>query len=161
VAYPTSTGSQDFICYRATEQQDWRIYLPQQLLQPVTNWYHHVQGHPGIDRMYRTVSKHFYSPKYKDYVTQFLSNCHDCQKHKLHGPGTGELPPTNLTANPWDEVAVDLAGPWTFTTNNNRHKRTFHVLTCVDPLTTFAEIIPIESTKSAHIAWKFEQEWLS
>jgi hypothetical protein len=79
--------------------------------------------------------------------------------NKPQGPGYGELPAKNITANPWDEVAVDLIGPWNITRNDRTY--TFEALTCIDPLTTLCEIIPIEARSSAHISMKFDTEWLT
>jgi hypothetical protein len=47
--------------------------------------------------------------------------CKDCQKHKLAGRGR--------TA-PWEEVAIDLIGPWKVKVNGQQVE--FHTLTCID-----------------------------
>jgi transposase InsO family protein len=159
IAYPTANGAQDLICYRANENNDWQIYIPSQLVPQVTNWYHHVQGHPGADRLYQAIMTHFYCPNFKEYAKSFVDQCVQCQQHKLTGPGRGELPPKNITANPWDEVAVDLIGPWHFKINNQEY--TFCALTCIDPLTTFCEIIKIDDATSLYVSSKFDMEWLS
>jgi hypothetical protein len=69
------------------------------------------------------------------------------------------LPPKDLTAQPWDEVSVDLIGPWTI--NVHGVELQFLALTAVDTVTTIAEIICIDDKTSAHVAMKFENEWLS
>jgi hypothetical protein len=160
VEYPTAADSQALWCHRTNPAAPWRIYLPTASRHQVLQWYHHVQGHPGIERMNKSLSQHFYAPSLKSIVANHVNACTVCQQHKLHGQGAGALPEKELSSNPWDDVAVDLAGPWTFQLNQRR-KTVFHVLTCIDPLTNFFEIIPIDNTKSSHIAWKFEQEWLS
>ena len=156
---PIANGEQQLVCYRATPADTWRIYVPQQLVPQVTAWYHFTQGHCGADRLYKSITKHFYIPNFKPYTVTFVQECSSCQKNKLQGPGRGELPPKNITALPWDEVAVDLIGPWSFTLQG-RHF-TFQALTCVDPFTTLSEVIRIDNKTSEHVAMKFDMEWLS
>eukprot|EP00977_Amphora_coffeiformis_P021539 scaffold9447_cov94-Amphora_coffeaeformis.AAC.1 len=157
--YPTANGSQELVCFRSTPNADWRVYLPNSLVPSVTEWYHHMLGHAGADRLARAVLTHFYCPRYKEYASHFVSRCLVCQTAKLPGPGISELPPKNITNNPWDEVAVDLVGPWTFKVNGQTF--TFFALTCVDTLTAFSDIIRINNKESVNIAAQFEMEWLS
>ena len=41
-----------------------------------------------------------------------VQECSTCQHYKLTGPGYGQLHPREASLAPWDEVAVDLIGPW-------------------------------------------------
>ncbi len=157
--YPTSTGEVNLWCHRSTPQAHWKICLPNTLVTPATSWYHHLLGHAGVNRLYSSMSRHFTVPKLKEYCTQFVSQCAACQKYKLPGPGKGELPPKNLTTLPWDEVAVDLIGPWSFKAGNVTYE--FFALTMIDPFTTLSEIVRIDNKDSRYIAYKFENEWLS
>ncbi len=36
----------------------------------------------------------------------------DCQKYKLAGCGYGLLPEQEVQIAPWEEVAINLIGPW-------------------------------------------------
>jgi hypothetical protein len=38
--------------------------------------------------------------------------CKDCQECKLVGRGYGFLPKQEVRIAPWEEVAIDLIGPW-------------------------------------------------
>jgi hypothetical protein len=40
------------------------------------------------------------------------SKSKDCQKYKLEGHGYGVLPKQEVQIAPWEEVAIDLIGPW-------------------------------------------------
>ena len=44
--------------------------------------------------------------------------CEVCQHNKLHGPSYGKLPPHDAPLAPWEEVHVDLIGPWPITIGN-------------------------------------------
>ena len=57
-----------------------------------------------------TIGARYYHPALKTKVRSF--RCDLCQKHKLPGKGYGLLPERELKEQPFDEVAVDLIGPW-------------------------------------------------
>lgn len=157
--FPTANGLQTLLCYRRNAQDEWRICIPQDLLPAIVNWYHHVLGHVGSDRLYRSISSHFYCPQIKEYCNYQVSNCQDCRQYKATGPGYGQLPEKILVSNPFDEVSVDLIGPWAFTAGPNEY--VFHALVCIDPATNLSEIISLLNKESAYVALRFEDEWLS
>ena len=64
-----------------------------------------------------------------------------------------------MLATPWDEVAVDLVGPWTIQLDETEYE--FNALTCIDPITNLVEIIRINNKTSQHITEQFENLWLS
>ena len=60
---------------------------------------------------------------------------------------------------PWDEVAVDLIGPWSIEIHDEQVE--FKALTCIDMVTNLAEIIRIDNKSSQHIADQFQNCWLA
>ncbi len=60
---------------------------------------------------------------------------------------------------PWEEVAIDLIGPWTVKVNNRKVE--FNALTCIDTVSNLVELIRIDNKTSRHIRDKFVQSWLS
>lgn len=148
------------ICYRAQENDDekyWKIALPSSLSNTIIEWYHQVLGHCGINRLYDSIRAHFQVPGLKKLCTEF--QCDDCQKNKVIGPGFGKLPPRHAQLLPWNEVAVDLIGPWTIVINGNEIK--FHALTCIDPVTNLVEIQRLEAITAEAVGQMFENLWLS
>ena len=59
---------------------------------------------------------------------------------------------------PWDEVAVDLIGPWKIKVKNRTF--VFNALTCINPVTNLVKIIRIQNKTSKHVAQQFENCWL-
>jgi hypothetical protein len=59
---------------------------------------------------------------------------------------------------PWEEVAVDLIGPWKIEVPDGTIS--FFPLTMIDTATTLSEIIRIENKTSQHVALQFENSWL-
>eukprot|EP00957_Ditylum_brightwellii_P044319 3362573-Ditylum_brightwellii.AAC.1 len=60
---------------------------------------------------------------------------------------------------PWDEVAVDLIGPWRMQVNGQEVE--FNALTCIDPVTNLVEMIRLDNKTSGHVARQFENIWLA
>ncbi len=137
----------------------WRIALPTTMVDNVIRWYHLVLGHPGIVRLYQTISTHFIHPYLKVRIESVIKSCDTCQRSKLPGAGYGELPPREATLVPWYEVAVDLIGPWTMLVHGQEIE--FSALTCIDTVSNLVELVRIENKTAAHIGMLFENTWVS
>ena len=85
--------------------------------------------------------------------------CKQCQRHKLPGKGYGLLPERELSIAPWEEVAIDLIGPWHLKVNGKEIE--FRALTCIDTASNLVELIRIDNKTSEHVRNKFSQCWLS
>jgi transposase InsO family protein len=60
---------------------------------------------------------------------------------------------------PWQDVAVDLIGPWTLSIGDQKLK--FSALTIIDMVTNLVEIVRLTNKTAAHVAMQFENTWLS
>ena len=146
------------ICKQVDNQ--WKIVIPEALIDDAIKWYHYVTGHTGSDRLYKTLTTIFYYRGLKQKVIDFVKFCDTCQRNKNPGMSNVELPPRNATELPWETVAVDLIGPWKVDIPN-LGTVTFRALTIIDVCTTLSEVVRIEEKTSEHIAMKFENEWLA
>ena len=149
------------ICYKVEEDDPehlWKIAIPQSLVAPLIRWYHLVLGHCGSTRLYSTISERFHAKRLHRLCATY--RCNDCQKNKQLGQGYGKLPQRHAALLPWNEVAVDLIGPWKVPVGNDNHIE-FNALTCIDPVTNLVEIIRIENKSAAHVSEQFENLWLS
>ncbi len=84
--------------------------------------------------------------------------CKDCQKHKLAGLGYGLLPKRDVQIAPWEEVAIDLIGPWKVKVNVQQVE--FNALTCIDTALNLVKLIRVDNKTAKHICDKFTQSWL-
>ena len=112
------------------EATQWKIALPRPAVNPVLKWYHQILGHPGENRLRATVQARYHHPEMRRFCKDFA--CDACQRHKLDGPGYGLLPERDVDAVPFNEVAVDLIGPWKITVQGQ--EVVFNVLTSIDPV---------------------------
>jgi hypothetical protein len=84
--------------------------------------------------------------------------CQDCPRYKIPGRGYGLLPKRELCLAPWEEVAIDLIGPWEVKVSGRTLE--FNALTCIDTASNLVELIRIDNKAAKHILDKFTQSWL-
>jgi hypothetical protein len=149
----------ELISFRPTPNAVWKICIPSQQLQALVAWFHQALGHCGMHRLNDSIGTHFTHPKLRRTVKTIVQNCHACQLNKLTGPGYGQLPPREATALPFQEVAIDLIGPWRVMVQNETFE--FYALTCIDLATNFPEAIRIRSKHASHVGMHFENIWLA
>ena len=135
----------------------WKIALPESMIEQTVHWFHRLMGHPGQKRLRETLKQRYHHPKLRYHIDRF--RCEHCQKHKLSGRGYGLLPEREMRIAPWEEVAIDLIGPWQVKVNGRNVE--FNALTCIDTASNLVELIRIDNKTSSHIRSKFEQAWLA
>ena len=69
------------------------------------------------------------------------------------------MPERELRSEPFEEVAVDLIGPWKISISGKTYE--FNALTSIDTVTALVEIVQIENKTAEHVARKFAQSWLA
>jgi hypothetical protein len=159
--YPTHRfGAHELVCYQETPESRPVIYIAEADAMPLIQWYHTALNHAGSSRLLDTLKQGFYSPRLKHHLEAHVHGCTICQRNKRGGRGYGELPPRIAHHAPWNEVAVDLIGPWTIRLQDGRDIE-FKALTAIDTVTNLTEILRIENKTSNHVAHTFENGWLA
>ncbi len=92
----------------------WRIFIPTYLVPITISYYHRILHHPGSTRLYNAISNHFYFRSMRSQINQFTKKCDIRQRVKGPFPKLGHLPLKSTELKPWQEVQIDLVGPWTF-----------------------------------------------
>lgn len=142
------------------ENDKTKIILPDSMMKSAIEWYHYVCGHIGIERLYKSLNLFFYNRGMKGKIESYISTCDSCQRNKSPGPGYAEMPPRNATEVPFEQVAVDLIGPWKIEVPGYGLIQ-FKALTIIDQATTLSELVRIDNKTSAHITMQFENQWLA
>jgi hypothetical protein len=75
----------------------------------------------------------FCHPRPMNRIGDITHPCNTCQRCKLPGNRQRHLPPREADLPPWQEVAVDLIGPWTVKLHGQQCK--FMALTSTDKVT--------------------------
>jgi hypothetical protein len=143
------------------------IYVPASLRSAIMQWYHTTLQHPGIKRMQATLRESFYWPGMDAAVEALVRACATCQKCKLTAVKKyGKIPlPTNTKLAAWEEVHVDLIGPWDVRYNSSTVTgrstiEKIQALTIIDKATGWPEFAAIRNKSSYHIALLFDSTWL-
>jgi hypothetical protein len=84
--------------------------------------------------------------------------CKDCQKHKLAGRGYALLPKQEVRIAPWEEVAINLIGPWKVEVTGQQVE--FNALICIDTASNLVKLICVDNKTAEHIQDKLTQSWL-
>lgn len=117
----------------------------------------HLQ-HIGLTRLLKTISLHFYHPQLRRTIDNIVRTCDACQRYKKPQPGYGHLPTKQVTMQPWNNIAVDLIGPWKIKIGTLEFA--LRALTSIDTDTNLADACLISQQSSGHVAMKFHNLWL-
>ena len=120
-----------------------RIYVPKvdDLRREILDEAHSVPYamHPGSSKMYQMLKSHFWWPKMKKKVAEFVSKCMTCQQIKSeHQTPVGKLHPLPIPEWKWEKITMD------FVTGLPRTQwKNDAIWVIVDRLTKSAHFLPI------------------
>ena len=121
---------------------------------------HSLLGHVGITCLAATLRKDFWFPNMTKAITHFVQRCEYCQMYNKQTIKYGHVPPKQIKhLDPWEEVSVDMIGPWKV--NINYFEYQFRALTCIDTIIGLHEVIPVDNATSTAVSQAFEDNWLS
>ena len=107
-----------YLCKGVSPNEQWHIPLHQQMLEATIKWFHQVMGHPGEKCLHESLQQCYYHSKLQHTIDKF--RCEHCRWHKLSGKGYELLPKQEMWTAPWEDVAIDLIGPWMVKVNNKK-----------------------------------------
>jgi hypothetical protein len=117
--------------------------------------------------MQATLKESFYWPGVDAAIESLVRTCETCQKCKITAVKKyGKIPlPANNKLTPWEEVHVDLIGPWDVQYNSTSvpgkgTTEKIQALTIIDKATGWPEFVATRNKTSFHIALLFDSEWL-
>lgn len=107
-------------------------------------------GHQGVKRMMSKIKNRFIFDKMKQIITEFVTNCEDCQKNKFSITHKMPMKITSTARKPFERIAIDVVGPLPETEEGYKYLLTFQ-----DDLTKFVGAIPIKDQEAETIAKAF------
>ncbi len=113
-------------------------------------------GHPGERRLRETLNQCYHYLKLCYHIDRL--KCKDCQRYKLAGHGCGLLPKREVRIAPWEEVTINLIGPWKVKVNGRLVE--INALTCINMASNIVKLICVDHKTAEHIHNKFTQSWL-
>ena len=67
-----------------------------------------LMGHFGVKKMEDVLATHFFWPKMRQDVEQFVARCTTCQKSKSRLNPHGLYMPLPVPSVPWEDISMDL-----------------------------------------------------
>lgn len=108
-------------------------------------------GHPGRAKTLELITRTYYWPGQREYVSRYVENCDMCRRIKpvRHAP-YGLLKPLQLPERPWNSISMDFITGLPKVENDNA------IWVVVDRMTKMSHFIPIPDTlKPDELAIKF------
>ena len=130
----------DNVLYKKNTHSSSRAYLlvvPRDMRDDVLFAYHDepTSGHLGFSRTLARVGESYYWPGLTASVKQYVKSCRECQRRKTPSrKPAGLLQPIDPPLKPFDQVGMDILGPFPLSTDGNKW-----VIVATDYLTRYAE----------------------
>lgn len=136
----------NFTPYKAA----YLLVVPVKLRQEILEASHDepTAGHLGFTRTLRRIQEKYYWPGLNADVARYVKTCRDCQRRKT--PPTrpaGLLQPIEPPWKPFQQIGMDLLGPFPTSTCGNRW-----IVVATDYLTRYAETAALASGNAIEVA---------
>ena len=99
--------------------KDKRLVIPTKNIQSrILQWYHHYLQHPDKNRLEMTIAAIMWWLGMRPRMRKHVKTCERCQLGKRCKRKYGHLLPKIVQVIPWNQVCVDLIGPYTIKTKD-------------------------------------------
>lgn len=107
-----------------------------------------TSGHLGMTRTLLRTQERFYWPRMRQSVEQYVASCTQCQTHKsVTTAPAGLLQPVTPPSTPFEQVGIDLVGPFPRSAKGNRW-----IVVCADYLTRYCETAALPSATAGEVS---------
>jgi hypothetical protein len=80
---------------------------------------------------------------------------------KCYSTNFVQLPAREATSVPWEQVHMDLIGPWNIKVKGHKKPVQFIALKCIDPVLNLLEVGTVKDKMSEQVTKTFKHLWLS
>uniref|UniRef100_A0A0N5CDN3 RNA-directed DNA polymerase n=1 Tax=Strongyloides papillosus TaxID=174720 RepID=A0A0N5CDN3_STREA len=129
--------------FGVVENKSFKVYVPNTLINDVVN-YMHMQGHYGVEKLYRSASQKYCSENLRQICQKICNQCFVCQSCNPI-KRTNNYESTIAPDFPNQIWSIDLTGYYTF--NSTRQA----VIVCVDGFSKFLMTSTIKETNDVEI----------
>lgn len=142
----------DGVLYRfcsSEESENGQLVVPQSMRSIVLFNYHDspTAGHYGIDRTISRITPHFYWPKMRAEITNYVKSCIECKRYKPTNMKPAGLLQTVSSNRRFEIIAVDLFGPLPVTPQGNQW-----ILIVEDLCSRWTELFPLKIASAENCA---------
>jgi hypothetical protein len=116
-----------------------RYFVPRQSRLGLLRIFHDEQCHVGVDKTVDSILKHFWFPRLRTFVRNYVKHCLVCAVKKTRsGPLQGPIRLPDKPSNPIHTIHVDCLGP--LPVSSEKYK-----LVVVDAFTKYCNLIPLKT----------------
>jgi hypothetical protein len=90
-----------------------------------------------------------------------IQSMQNMSEMKCYSTNFAQLPAREATSVPWEQVHMDLIGPWNIKVKGHKKPVQFIALTCIDPVLNLLEVGTVNGKMSKQATKTFEHLWLS
>eukprot|EP00477_Mikrocytos_mackini_P003041 GAHX01003661.1.p1 GENE.GAHX01003661.1~~GAHX01003661.1.p1 ORF type:complete len:277 (-),score=36.67 GAHX01003661.1:386-1216(-) len=145
--------------YKTTEQdEDNRINIANDQIQPFLHEIHQFLGHPGISKTKQTLRPFFTFINFNDNIEVHVNSCLPCLKNKHHKTRKGTLQGYMMADKPWENVSSDIFGPIELESYQSDGKA--YLITFSDLFTRFSIVRLIRNPNAEETVKIFNEEWV-
>ena len=148
--------------YKNYALRDGRVYritargiqwvVPRGMRHQIVRAAHDDFGHFAVEKTLYRISEHYWFPRMRKYVEQYISCCIPCLYNKrTSGKKEGFLHPIKKTAEPLNTVHIDHLGPFPRSRKGN-----VYILAGIDAFTKFVFLRAVKSTKTKIVVEYFK-----
>lgn len=106
----------DGVLYRyvpESESDEAQLLVPSSEKLKIIEAFHDsaIAGHPGIERTFKKIVKHFYWQGMRKQIKKYIKGCEHCQKYKCSNQKPRGLLQTTVSNKRFEVIAFDLFGP--------------------------------------------------
>lgn len=117
-----------------------RYFVPRYSRLGLLRIYHDEQCHVGADKTFESIARHFWFPKMRTFIQNYIHHCIVCAVKKTRtGPMQGFIKPIPKLAHPFATLHVDCLGPMVSSTSAKYR----YVLVVIDAFTKYCLLLPM------------------
>jgi len=135
-----------------------QVHVPFTLRQDLLRLEHDVvrAGHPGVNRMYAAIRRHYYWESMAADVYDWVASCASCSRNRIAPRRRTAMLKLFQAANPFASLSMDLLGPLTETKTGN-----VLLLIIVDRFSKLVRAVPLAGITATDVSSAFCRDWIS
>ena len=139
-----------YIRYKVGKRHVNQLLVPAVLIPAVLNLKHDHAGHMGAEKTTSLIRREYFWLSMVNDVKEYCKSCLACARsHPAPSRPSAPFTVTSQPQQPWQEIAMDIKGPFGKKPTNNGNR---YVLVVVGLLTRAAEMIPIPNKSAKTVA---------
>ena len=121
---------------------EWKLVVPKELRRGICKECHDepTAGHMGMFKTLGRVKEHYYWPRMRWDIKNYVRNCEVCRAHKVSQERPVGKMGERVVSSTWKVVSIDLVGPLPRTAKGNKY-----VLVACDTFSKWVTIVPLRN----------------